>query len=195
MHTNMLMPLVVFVALLMLIVLLKAAVWLARLPLPRRAARSVAGAYKVAGVADAYEAVPALLSPAERSFFGVLQQALGSDFQIFAKVRLADIVRPVPNPSRSGWRSAFNRITGKHVDFVICDSSCLSVMAVIELDDRTHERLERGVRDGVVDSALADASIPVLRVSARQSYSPAQIREQVQSLFRSERTLQRSAEH
>lgn len=133
----------------------------------------------------AYEAVPALLTPAERSFFGVLQQALASDYQVFAKVRLADIVRPVRNPSRSGWQSAFNRITGKHVDFVLCDSERLGVVGVIELDDRTHDRFERGLRDNLVDSALADAGIPVLRVSARQSYSPAQIREQVESLFRS----------
>lgn len=142
-------------------------------------------------VAGAYAAVPALLTPAERSFFGVLQQAVGSDYQIFAKVRLADIVRPVRNPSRSGWQSAFNRITDKHVDFVLCDSSRLGVVAVIELDDRTHETFERGIRDGLVDSALADARIPVLRVSARHSYSPAQIREQVESLFRSDERVRK----
>jgi len=140
---------------------------------------------RVQSVAATYEVVPTLLSPAERSFFGVLQQALSSDYQIFAKVRLADIVRPVRNPSRSSWQSAFNRITGKHVDFVLCDSLRLGVVGVIELDDRTHERFERGVRDGLVDSALADAGIPVFRISARQSYSPAQIREQVENLFHS----------
>jgi hypothetical protein len=137
-------------------------------------------------VAAAYEAAPALLTPAERSFFGVLQQAVASDYHIFVKVRLADIVRPVRSPSRSGWQSAFNRITGKHVDFVLCDSARLGIVAGIELDDRTHERFERRFRDALVDSALADARIPVLRVSARQSYSPVQIREQVQSLFRAD---------
>jgi hypothetical protein len=137
------------------------------------------------GPAAAYEAAPALLTPAERSFFGVLQQALASDYQIFAKVRLADIVRPVRNPSRSGWQAAFNRITAKHLDFVLCDSARLQVVGVIELDDTTHARFERGVRDDLVDSALADAGIPILRIPARQSYSPAQVREQVESLFRS----------
>jgi hypothetical protein len=134
--------------------------------------------------------MPALLTPAERSFFGVLQQAVGSEYQ--AKVRLADIVRPVRNPSRSGWQSAFNRIASKHVDFVLCDAARLGVVAVIELDDRTHERFERGVRDSLVDSALADARIPVLRVSARQAYSPVQIREQVQGLFHSSATVTRT---
>jgi hypothetical protein len=36
-----------------------------------------------------------------------------------------------------------------------------------------------------VVNLLADAGIPVLRVPARQAYSPAQIREQVQGLIRS----------
>jgi len=138
----------------------------------------------------AYEASAALLTPAERSFFGALQQAVASDYEIFAKVRLADIVRPVRSPSRSGWQSALNRITGKHVDFVLCDFASLAVVGVVELDDRTHERLERGIRDTLVDSALADAQIPVLRIAARQSYSPVQIREQIQSLLRPRQTAQ-----
>jgi hypothetical protein len=142
------------------------------------------GRQRTAQSAGTYEAVSALLTPAERSFFGVLHKAVASDYQIFAKVRLGDIVKPVRNPSRSGWLSALNRIDRKHVDFVLCDVSRLGVVAVIELDDQTHERFEREVRDGLVDSALTDARIPVLRVSARQSYSPVWIREQVQSLFR-----------
>jgi Protein of unknown function (DUF2726) len=129
-----------------------------------------------------YEAQPALLSPAERSFFGVLQQAAPADYLIFAKVRLADIVRPAQSPSRSGWQSAFNRITGKHVDFVLCDSLHLEVLAVIELDDKTHQRFDRGTRDGLVDAALTDARIPVLRIPARQAYSPAQVRELIVAL-------------
>ena len=137
-----------------------------------------------------YEAIPSLFSPAERSFFGVLKQAVAADYEILAKVRLADIVRPIRNPSRSGWQSAFNRITSKHIDFVLCDKEQLRVVAVIELDDRTHEKFERNVRDGFVDSALADAAIPILRVTARQNYSPAQIREQVQNIFVSHEKLE-----
>jgi very-short-patch-repair endonuclease len=127
-----------------------------------------------------------LITPAERSFFGVLHQALASDYHLFVKVRLADIVRPVQGPSRSGRQAAFNRISSKHVDFVLCDLALLKVVGVIELDDSTHERFERGIRDGFVDSALTTAGIPVLRFSARHSYPLAQIREQVLKAFGSE---------
>lgn len=129
-----------------------------------------------------YEAI-LFLSPAERSFFGVLQQAIASDYQIFAKVRLADIVRPIKNLSRSGWQSALNRIDRKHVDFALCDFERLEIVAAIELDDRSHEKFERGVRDNFVDAALLDAGIPILHVPARQAYSPAQIREQIQNIL------------
>jgi hypothetical protein len=76
---------------------------------------------------------------------------------------------------------------------VLCDSARLGIVAVVELDDSTHDRFERGIRDSLVDTALADARIPVLRVSARQAYSPAQIREQVQSLFRSHERVTKNA--
>jgi very-short-patch-repair endonuclease len=59
----------------------------------------------------------------------------------------------------------------------------LEIVGVIELDDKTHRRFERGIRDSLVDSALADAGIPVMRVAARQYYSPAQIREEVDKTF------------
>jgi hypothetical protein len=130
-----------------------------------------------------YEVVTDFLSAAERSFFGVLQQAVSSDFIIFAKVRLADIVRPVKNPSRSEWQSAFNRICGKHVDFVLCDPALLTVVLAIELDDRSHGSLESGFRDNLVDSALADSGIPILRVPARHSYAPLQLREKINAVL------------
>lgn len=130
-----------------------------------------------------YEAVP-LFTPAEQSFFGVLQQAIASDYRIFAKVRLADVIHPVRGISRSGWQSAFNRIIGKHIDFVLCDPQTLRVVLVIELDDKTHKRFERGIRDGMVDAALAGAGIAVLRVPAARAYSLVQIQQQIESLIR-----------
>jgi hypothetical protein len=142
-----------------------------------RLVRFSSGRQKAATITSQYQAIPTLLTPAERSFFGVLQQTVAHEYQIFAKVRLADVVKPVRNPSRSGWQSAFNRIAGKHVDFVLCDPPSLKFVAVIELDDQTHARFERGTRDGFVDSVLSDARIPILRVPASSSYSPAQIRE------------------
>ncbi len=132
----------------------------------------------------AYEAEPSLVTAAERSFFGVLHQALGVEYHICPKVRLADIIRPAKQPSRSGWQTAFNRIASKHVDFAICDPVDLAVLGIVELDDRTHLRFDRSLRDGAVDAALSSAGIPVIRVPARQFYSQPDLKSQVVNCLR-----------
>lgn len=126
-----------------------------------------------------YEAEQSLLTPAERSFFGVLRQAVMGEYYICPKVRLADIIRPASQASRSGWQTAFNRISAKHVDFAICNPTDLAVLGVIELDDRTHRRFERGFRDDTVDAALSGAGIHVIRVQAKEYYSQPAVRDLV----------------
>lgn len=131
-----------------------------------------------------YEAEPSLLTPTERSFFGVLHQAIGPEYYICPKVRLADIIRPAKQSSRSGWQTAFNRISGKHVDFVICNPADLGIVGVIELDDRTHRRFERGFRDSTVDVVLSAAGVQVIRIRASEFYSQVEVRSRVLSALR-----------
>lgn len=131
---------------------------------------------------SAYERVSGLLTPAERSFFGVLEQAVSSDYRIFAKVRLADLVRPVAPGSRSEWQRAFNRISSKHVDFILCDPKSLSVLGAVELDDQSHQDAGRRGRDAFVDEALRSAGIPVVRFEAKRSYHPGSLRQAIQRL-------------
>jgi hypothetical protein len=119
------------------------------------------------------------LSPAERSFFGALEKAGESQFQIFAKVRLADIIRPVAKSNGGSRQSAFNRISSKHVDFVLCHRGSLDTVAVVELDDSSHERARTRARDQFVDSALKQAGIPVLRIPAQRGYSLNMLREKL----------------
>jgi very-short-patch-repair endonuclease len=126
-----------------------------------------------------YDPADALLTPAEKAFFAILQQAVGEDFNLFAKVRLADLV-VVRRGLRSKFRMrAFNRICGKHIDFVLCDPDSYAVLAAIELDDRSHERRARRQRDIFIDGALTAAGIPVLHVAAQRRYSVAKLRDQV----------------
>ena len=145
------------------------------------------------GASGAYEACESLSMEGERSFFGVLDQALAGEYRLFAKVRLADVVHPVQGPSRSGRQAAFNRISAKHVDFVLCVPASLRVVGVVELDDKSHRRLYRGLRDGLVDAALAGAGIPTIRVVARPTYSPVQLRDEVSRAVRPQRAVGRPA--
>ena len=130
------------------------------------------------GSAFPYEPAPALLTPAERSFFEILKLAVGEDFALFSKVRLADVivVRPgVPPKQRLG---AFSRISSKHLDFVVCNPETYEILGVIELDDRSHRESSRVRRDAFLDSALSAAQIPILHVPAQRQYSATKLRSQ-----------------
>ena len=87
-----------------------------------------------------------LFSAAERSFLGVLVQCLDAQYQIHGKVRLADIIK-TKTSNASERQSAFNRISRKHVDFVITHSANSKIIGVIELDDKSHNKPERQDRD------------------------------------------------
>lgn len=131
-----------------------------------------------------YVAADALLTPAERAFFAVLQRALAPDYHIFAKVRLADIIVVKAGLSNQRRCAAFNRISAKHADFVACDPRTFRIVGVIELDDSSHRAARRQQRDQFMDAALAAASVPILRVPAQRSYSTSTLREQTEAAFR-----------
>ena len=124
-----------------------------------------------------YQSREFLLSPAERSFLGVLDQALANAaYRVFVKVRLADVVEVDKGLQRSAWQSAFNSISRKHVDFVICRSDDMGIVGAIELDDESHEKGKRKDRDAVVEKILEAADIPLLRVKAATGYAPSELR-------------------
>jgi hypothetical protein len=61
-----------------------------------------------------------LFSNAERSFFGGLTQALGDEYVVMGKVRVADILSPQKGLNKSNWQTAFNKVASKHFDYVLC---------------------------------------------------------------------------
>ncbi len=137
-----------------------------------------------------YVAAPALLTAAERNFFFVLRQAVAADYQLFAKVRLGDIIQVQKGVSGKRRFAALGRITSKHADFVLCDPRSFATTLVIELDDRSHALPARQQRDQFFDAALKVAAVPVLRVPVRRAYSPDEIRRLVY-----ETLSERSARH
>jgi very-short-patch-repair endonuclease len=122
-----------------------------------------------------------LLSKAERSFFGVLRQAVGDEYLIFAKVRLADLFWI---PKRAGSRQRhLNRVSAKHIDFVLCDHEAIRPLLAIELDDSSHARSDRRSRDAFVDAALAAAGLPLVRIRARTGYNVGELKAAIGAAF------------
>jgi ssDNA-binding Zn-finger/Zn-ribbon topoisomerase 1 len=117
-----------------------------------------------------YQKSKALFTPAERSFFGVLQQAVGVNAAIFGKVRVADVVEPKEGLSRSARQKAFNKISGKHFDFLLCDKEDLSVICAVELDDESHNSKRRQERDEFLKKVCEAAGVPLIQIPAMSGY-------------------------
>lgn len=130
-----------------------------------------------------YQSKEVLCSPAERSFMGALDKIVGERYRIFAKVRLADIIDVQRGLSASARQSAFNRIAGKHVDFIVCNANDLSIVGAIELDDKSHLKKGRRERDQFLEKALDAASVPMLRVKAQSTYSIKEVSSDLDSAF------------
>jgi len=128
-----------------------------------------------------YERIPTLLTAAERDFFAALQQAAPAGHRIFGQVRLANLVQVKPWARRD--KSHWWRIQAKCLDFVLVDSASFAPSLVIELDDRSHDRVDRRERDAFVDDVLASAGIPILHVRWQRSYDTQALAQQIATVL------------
>jgi len=123
-----------------------------------------------------------LFSDGERSFFEVLSLvAKDNDYLLFAKVRLAELLvipKGVPN-----WITHWNRISSKHVDFVVCDRDSTEPLVVVELDDSADERPKTTEKDSFLEEALDSAGLPLLRIKVADSYNPKELAEKIEQAF------------
>jgi len=125
-----------------------------------------------------YEPTKFLFSAAERSFLGVLDQAVGPEHRVLGKVRLADLAKVKPGLTKSARQGALNRVAAKHLDFVVCRASDLSVVCGVELNDRSHASQRAQKRDELVAQVCRAIRLPLIMVAAKQAYSVQEVREQ-----------------
>jgi len=126
-----------------------------------------------------YKSIGALFSNAEHSFFLVLKQALSENYEVFAKVRIADVLQPEKCASKKNWYTALNRITSKHFDYVLCDKNTFSVVAVIELDDKSHNQSKVKRRDAFVERVCESANLKLLRFQCKSQYQIKTVRDAI----------------
>ena len=112
---------------------------------------------------------PFLLTRNEAAFFNVLSVVVGHHYLISCKVRLADVVTCAERDWRRGHA---NRIAQKHVDFVVTHVASSRIVAAIELDDRTHAKPERRLRDAFLNDLFRQMRIRLIRVPASWQYDP-----------------------
>jgi len=124
-----------------------------------------------------------LFTPAEKSFCHVLQQAVNGKALVFGKVRVADVLATKKGLDNSKRASAFNKISKKHFDFVLCNPQDLKILCAIELDDRSHNAPKRKARDTFLDEACKAANFRLIHIQAKRSYELTQVKYVVDTIL------------
>lgn len=110
------------------------------------------------------------LSMTELSFFRAAELATRGRFTVLTKINLGDLFTS-PTRDQGDW----NRISRKHVDFLVCDLQTLRPLLGIELDDSSHARARAQKGDAIKDAAFASAGLPLLRMPAKRGYATTEI--------------------
>lgn len=116
------------------------------------------------------------LSSPEQVLFHRLREAL-PEMIVLAQVAMPAMIGIRKNPN---WQRQFNEISRKHVDFAICGPD-LSLKAIIELDDSTHQRPDRIKSDAIKDATFTAIGIPVIRFNVRNMPDTNRIKEAVKA--------------
>ena len=101
--------------------------------------------------------------------------AVRKRFLISFKVRLADVITVANLDSAHG-----RKISQKHLDFVLTTPTA-RIVAVVELNDASHQKIERQHRDEFVAEALHAARIPFVTFRIYGKYDEQKIRNRIQA--------------
>jgi Protein of unknown function (DUF2726) len=114
-----------------------------------------------------YKCKPYFFTRSENEFFGLLQRTLeGRNVVIFPKVRVADVLE-----STSGGLAGFNRISQKHIDYLVVSLPNFQPIMAIELDGKSHGSESQQKRDAVKDQTFKSAGMPLVRVPVSRDLS------------------------
>ncbi|GGW53922.1 DUF2726 domain-containing protein [Alishewanella tabrizica] len=114
---------------------------------------------------------PALLSPVERSFLGLLEKAVQNEYRIVNRVKLADVLDVREPASDKSRRSIALKLNAKYLDYVLCEPDSMKVIAVLDLVNTHSKEGHKAVPDWFVSGALEAAGVPYLRIGIKAGYS------------------------
>lgn len=117
-----------------------------------------------------------ILTKNEEEFFRRLVKAF-PDHYVFPQVAFRAFLQPEAESGSKAYFRQLGRIGAKHCDFLVCNER-LDILAIIELDDRTHVAEKDQARDEMTGSA----GYTTIRYESRCRPSIAELREDFRQL-------------
>jgi hypothetical protein len=113
-----------------------------------------------------------LMSKAESHFYKVIITAVGDKYNVVPQVQLSRIVGVKAEERRSKtYYQYLNKIDRKSVDFVLFGKEQFNPIAVIELDDSSHSRSDRVIRDEFVNKVINSVGLKMIRINWSNTYN------------------------
>jgi len=109
-----------------------------------------------------YKALP-LMSQTEINFWCLLYEA-APGYHIFPQVA-ASALLTIESPDPQHFKDVLKVYSASRIDFVVCDAQ-LNVVALVELDDRSHD--DKKEKDGQRDFISGQAGYKTVRFDCRQ---------------------------
>jgi hypothetical protein len=113
-----------------------------------------------------YSLNTSILTARESSFFEVLYPiATKHNLYVLIKPRIADFITVTVERYKKGsdFNKYFNQIAKKHIDFLICNKDFKPILG-FEIDDKTHSKHDRIVRDSFVDGLYKSVGLPTFHL-------------------------------
>lgn len=102
-----------------------------------------------------------LFSKIELLFYNNLKKLLENEnIIILSKVRLLDLIDL--EDKHENYLVLFNKISRKHIDFVITDENW-EIKCLIELDDRSHQKKRVKINDEFKNDIFEKINVPIIR--------------------------------
>ena len=121
-----------------------------------------------------------LFTSVERNFLELLEKAVGHEFRIICRVRLADIISVKQGTTRKNSQVALSKAIGKQLDFVLCSKQTMDPVLAVDLVYQQGKEGYKLQRDWFVNGALDAAKVPHMRIKVKSGYSVAEVRESIE---------------
>lgn len=132
----------------------------------------IAGGKKKTEINGYYFSVAPLTNP-EQALYWKLKESLGEEYVVLAQVSFSRFIRTKGGDKKSN-NSMFYKARQKVADYVICKKD-FSIVAIVELDDKSHKNERDKERDSIIESA----GLKIVRWNVKQIPTSEEIQEKI----------------
>lgn len=133
-----------------------------------------------------------LFTPEQRAFKAVLEQALGRDYEVFAKIRAADIMEVDRRLERRAREDAEARLDRQLIDYLVCDRASGAILCAVALTPATRLAWRPGTSS--LERICALAELPCARILPSERDSVEAVEARVFRAMRVQRRMPRDAD-